>query len=264
MKQTTENKMLRRKSLLCRLLIAIFLLAVLASVYAYGVLNGWFLLNHPSPKVYPVRGVDVSRYQGNIDWQVLSREKITFAYIKATEGSGHTDERFADNWSQAAGTGLKTGAYHFFSFDSPAVTQAEHFIRTVQPFEGMLPPAVDFEFYGDKKVNPPPVEQTVEELRIMLEMLDEHYGMTPVLYATEESYSLYLEGRFDEYPLWIRNVIGRPHTDRDWTFWQYTNRGRLDGYEGEERFIDLNVFFGSMEEWKLFTEEGLWNRKESG
>ena len=136
------------------------------------------------------------------------------------------------------------GAYHFFSFDSPAETQAGHFIETVHAFDGMLPPVVDFEFYGDKQASPPPVEPTVQQLWAMLGKLEQHYGMTPVLYATEETYRMYLEGRFDEYPLWIRNVTGRPDTDRDWLFWQYSNRGRLDGYTGDERFIDLNVFAG--------------------
>ena len=90
---------------------------VLTALYGYGVLQGWFLLNNPSREQYPIRGVDVSHYQGDIDWEVLSRQDIRFAYIKATEGSSHTDERFRENWDHAADTELKVGAYHFFSFD---------------------------------------------------------------------------------------------------------------------------------------------------
>ena len=90
----------------------------------------------------------------------------------------------------------------------------------------------------------------------MLGKLEQHYGMTPILYATEETYRMYLEGRLDGYPLWIRNVTGRPDTDRDWLFWQYSNRGRLDGYTGDERFIDLNVFAGDEARWAGFTEAG--------
>lgn len=234
---------------------------VLTALYGYGVLQGWFLLNNPSREQYPIRGVDVSHYQGDIDWEVLSRQDIRFAYIKATEGSSHTDERFQENWDHAADTELKVGAYHFFSFDSPAETQAGHFIETVHAFDGMLPPVVDFEFYGDKQASPPPVEPTVQQLWAMLGKLEQHYGMTPVLYATEETYRMYLEGRFDEYPLWIRNVTGRPDTDRDWLFWQYSNRGRLDGYTGDERFIDLNVFAGDEARWAGFTEAG---RQQAG
>ena len=56
---------------------------VLTALYGYGVLQGWFLLNNPSREQYPIRGVDVSHYQGDIDWEVLSRQDIWFAYIKA-------------------------------------------------------------------------------------------------------------------------------------------------------------------------------------
>lgn len=243
-----------------RVLAVMILLAAAGGFYVWGVWNGWFLLNHPPIRQYPVRGVDVSHYQGLIDWEVLSRQDITFAYIKATEGSSHTDERFEENWDKAGKTELKTGAYHFFSFDSPGLSQAAHFIQTVQIRDGMLPPVVDFEFYGDKKVNPPPVEETADRLRSMLEELKGFYGMTPVLYATEEAYDMYLKARFDEYPLWIRNVIRKPDTDRPWIFWQYTNRGRLDGYTGDEKFIDLNVFCGSREQWDVFVQEGIWEK----
>ena len=67
---------------------------------------------------------------------------------------------------------------------------------------------------------------------------------------------MYLEGGFEAYPLWIRNVVRRPKTDREWTFWQYANRGRLKGYSGQEKFIDLNVFAGSKEQWEQFVQTG--------
>ena len=73
-------------------------------------------INHPTETDYPVRGVDVSYYQGDIDWKVLADENIDFAFIKATEGSGHIDTKFEENWEQSGKTDLKRGAYHFFSF----------------------------------------------------------------------------------------------------------------------------------------------------
>ena len=240
------------RSILCVAVV----LSVCGGIFYYGVMNGWFLLNRPGAGTYSVRGVDVSHYQGDIDWSVLSAQDISFAYIKATEGSRHRDPRFEENWEESAGTGLYTGAYHFFSFDSPAESQAQNFIQTVGKREGMLPPVVDFEFYGDKRSNPPPVSQAAEQLELMLEMLGEHYGVTPVIYAREETYEMYLEGGFEAYPLWIRNVVRRPKTDREWTFWQYANRGRLKGYSGQEKFIDLNVFAGSKEQWEQFVQTG--------
>lgn len=63
----------------------------------------------------------------------------------------------------------------------------------------------------------------------------------------------YLKGYYDEYPLWIRNVFTKPGSDIDWMFWQYTNRGRLEGYWGEEQYIDINVFRGDEDDWEKFS-----------
>ena len=146
-------KYFRRKRRLLYSLLAAVLLS--AFVLAFLVWNGYLLLNNPSRERYPVRGVDVSKYQGEIDWPVLAEQEISFAFIKATEGNSHVDARFAYNYEEARKTGLRVGAYHFFSFDSGGDTQAENFIRNVEAFEGMLPPVIDLEFYGDKAENPP-------------------------------------------------------------------------------------------------------------
>lgn len=230
---------------------AVAVLFVLALAGVYCVYNGYILLNNPSRSRYPVRGVDVSHYQGDINWEILGNEDITFAYIKATEGSSHVDPQFTKNWQEAGETQLRTGAYHFFSFDSPGEGQLAHFIQTVPAEPGRLPPVVDFEFYGDKKVNPPEPETAAEQLKILLDGLEAHYGVQPVIYATEEAWEMYIKGRFDQYPLWIRNVKTRPGTGTaPWMFWQYSNRGRLKGYTGEEEYIDLNVYAGTREQWE--------------
>lgn len=238
-----------RKASVALLLLVIFCLAGIYAVY-----NGIILLNNPSRGRYPVRGVDVSHYQGDIDWPVLAGEGIDFAYIKATEGSSHVDDKFDENWSGARQTGLRIGAYHFFSFDSPAAAQLEHFIEVVPEFPEMLPPVVDFEYYGDKRNNPPEIVVAQEQLRIMLEGLKAHYGVTPMIYATEEVWERYLKDSFDVYPLWIRNVVSRPDMgESQWLLWQYTNREKLKGYSGEERYIDMNVFAGDRSEWESWS-----------
>ena len=154
----------RKRRLLYSLLAAVLLSAF---VLAFLVWNGYLLLNNPSRERYPVRGVDVSKYQGEIDWPVLAEQEISFAFIKATEGSSHVDARFAYNYEEARKTGLRVGAYHFFSFDSGGDTQAENFIRNVEAFEGMLPPVIDLEFYGDKAENPPGREEVRGQLDIL-------------------------------------------------------------------------------------------------
>lgn len=229
------------------------LLALFLSVPIFIALvwNGIILLNNPSKSRYPVRGVDVSRYQGQIDWELLASNDISFAYIKATEGSSHVDSCFSYNYEEARKTSLRIGAYHFFSYDSGGQTQADHYIAVVEKTDGMLPPMIDLEFYGDKKQNPPEQSQVRQELTVMLNGLEEYYGMKPVIYATEKSYKLYLADAFQEYDIWIRNVITSPRLSdhREWTFWQYTDRGKLEGYRGDEKYIDMNVFHGSSEDF---------------
>ena len=225
----------------------LIVIIILGLLFYFGVL----LFNNPSAEEYPVRGVDVSSYQGDIDWEILSGQNIHFAFIKATEGSGYTDPYFAASYQSARETDLRVGAYHFFSFDSSGKTQAENFIAAVPAADDMLPPVVDFEFYGDKGKNLPDADTARAELDSMLQELEAYYGMKPIIYATEKPYDLYLSGHYDGYDIWIRNVLTAPNplTGQAWTFWQYTNRERLEGYNGKEYYIDMNVFNGSMEEF---------------
>ena len=195
---------------------------------------------------YTVKGVDASAYQGEIDWPVLAGEGVDFAFIKATEGSGFVDPRFADNWRAAQAAGVRVGAYHFFSFDSPGGTQADRFIAAVPATEGMLPPAVDVELYGAHKKSPPDAETVRAELRVLLDRLEARYGVKPIIYTLESEYARYIQGAFDDYDLWIRNVVTPPRVS-GWTFWQYSSRDRLAGYEGPEAYIDRNAFYGSHE-----------------
>jgi lysozyme len=208
------------------------------------IYNGTILLNNPSFDDYPIRGVDVSTYQGNIDWEVLSAQNISFAFIKATEGSSLIDPHFHFNYSEAQKQGISIGAYHFFSYDSPAETQAENFINAVTPFEGMLPPVIDLEFYGDYANFPPNRDYVDKQLGIMINAIEKHYGLKPIIYATEKSYQLFLSGAYEDYDIWIRDVYFSPKLSdgKEWTLWQYTNRAKLKGYSGREKFIDLNVF----------------------
>ncbi len=222
--------------------------AVIAALFYFGV----FHINDPSRDKYPVRGVDVSRYQGDIDWKTLSGEDISFAYIKATEGSSHVDPRFAYNWEEAGKTDLRIGAYHFFSFESSGETQADNFISAVEAKEGMLPPVIDVEFYGKfSKVNTD-VEKARAKLRVMVDRLTEHYGMKPVLYVTDDSLTTLIGSEFGDCDVWYRSVYGAVDEGIEWTFWQFSNRFRLSGYEGEERYVDMNVFCGTADEFAAY------------
>ena len=216
----------------------------------FGVLQ----FNNPSYKQYPVRGVDVSSYQGDINWDELSKQNIRFAFIKATEGSSFVDEKFKTNFTNARKTNLEVGAYHFFSFDSAGETQADNFISQVPKVEGALPPVVDFEFYGDKEKNPPNRDTAKKYLNTLLNLLEQYYEKKPIIYATKKTYDIYLEGHYESYDIWIRSVFTKPKPlkNQTWTFWQYSNRKHLDGYNGSEYYIDMNVFNGSVEEFNNY------------
>lgn len=226
------------------------LLAAAAAAFALLRWRGWLLFpNEAGPVRWEVWGVDVSAYQGNVDWRELRRQGVEFAFIKATEGSGMVDRCFAKNWENAQAAGVPAGAYHFFSYDSPGETQAENFMAQVPVTPGELPPVVDIEFYGDKAQNPPDRETVREILDPLLERLESHYGQKPVLYVTYRTYKLYIQGEYEDYPLWVTRPLLAP-LDKDWTFWQYSHSARLSGYQGKEERIDLNVFRGSLEELK--------------
>ena len=214
----------------------------------------WIL--NPNHEKYHVKGVDVSSYQGDIDWEILSDEGIDFAFIKATEGSNFVDEKFSINLENAYKTDLFVGAYHFFSYDSEGETQAENFIKTVPKLEGMLPPVVDVEFYNDNQHKPPKRLHTQNILKPLLKKLEEYYGKKPIIYATPKSYYLYIIGDYKEYPIWIRNTVINPvlADGRSWTFWQYSDSHVLKGYSGDEKHIDMNVFYGTKKDLEDFVK----------
>ncbi len=245
------KKNIKKRLIIVLVIASMLLLSGAAALLLYhGVI--WF--QYPSNYIYPVRGVDVSAYQGEIDWETLSGAGIRFAFLKATEGSTFVDKRFSYNWEHAHKTGLRVGAYHYLSFDSPGLTQAENYISAVPQTEDMLPPVVDLELYG-KYVKVPPAQQHTDKiLGEFLAALEEAYGLRPIIYATHKTYDLYLKDGYRNYDIWIRNVLFYPYLSdgRQWNFWQYSNRGRLDGYDGEEKFIDLNVFHGTAEEFKAY------------
>ena len=225
------------------------------------ILTG-FLVLHKNIRVtpafvrkYELCGIDVSHYQGNIDFAQIKEQGIDFVFIKATEGSSHKDECFDENWENVQETELFAGAYHFFSFDSSGKMQANHFISTVGNLNRKLPPVIDVEYYGGRENDPPDPEIVAEQLKDMLAALEEHYQAKPIIYTTYRAYNDFIKGRFEDYPLWIRNVY-YPPVFKDWTFWQYTDRAVLKGYKGTEKYIDMNVFKGTREDLKKMVVAG--------
>ena len=229
------------------LIIPTIILIVLASAFILlyqGVKNRTISINELSLRADSIRGVDISAYQVDVDMLQLKGQGIQFIYIKATEGSSHVDDYFERNWQNAKDASLLAGAYHFFSFDSAGETQAPNFIEVVgQSLSGRLLPAVDIELYGSHTESLPQKESVVRELKAMLSALEEQYHVKPMLYVQKDLYEKYLADDFSDYPRWIRDVYvpANWHNGKDWLVWQYNDRGKLNGYSGGEKYIDLDV-----------------------
>lgn len=236
-----------------RLLLLLLILALSAvALFHFLRWRGYILLpDEANPPQWEIFGVDVSTYQGDVDWPALAGQGVDFAFIKATEGSSLQDRQFSNNWYHAQEAGVRVGAYHFFSYDSPGETQAENFIEMVPVTPEALPPVVDIEFYGDKLKNLPEKGAVKAVLDPLLARLEEHYGVKPILYVTYRSYALYLREGYGGYPLWVSLPTVAP-LDKGWTFWQYSHTGMLEGYTGTQKHIDFNVFRGSEEEFRAF------------
>jgi len=203
-----------------------------------------------TPKSYPVHGVDVSRWQGNIDWARLKTQGANFAYIKATDGGDHLDPMFKTNWRGAAAAGLKRGAYHFFYWCRGGAEQAAWFIRNVPRDPDALPPVIDVEWnhLSNCRKRPSP-ERVREKMQVFMDKLEAHYGKRPVIYTAPDFYKDNLRGAFPNHPFWLRAVAQHPskvYPGRKWVFWQYSGSGLSQGVSGK---IDLNVFRGSESEW---------------
>jgi lysozyme len=216
-----------------RLLLAAFALLALA-VGASLALSWWT----PWTARY-VQGVDVSWHQGPIDWRALAASDVRFAYIKATEGGTHVDERFAANWRGAGEAGLYRGAYHFFTLCRPGAQQAAHFLATV-PREHALPPAVDLEHMGPCRQGPT-TENVTEEIIAFLDAVEAAFGVRPILYTTRQFHDAHL-AEFPRERFWLRSLFAEPRFRQDqWVIWQHHNKGRRPGVSGP---IDLNSFRG--------------------
>ncbi|MCL6708288.1 glycoside hydrolase family 25 protein [Pseudomonas sp. R2.Fl] len=207
------------------------------------------------PKHYAVHGVDVSRWQGDIDWPKLRTQGANFAYIKATDGGDHVDPMFRKNWRGAKEAGLKRGAYHFFYWCRVASQQAEWFIKNVPNDPDALPPVIDVEYNAESscrfRLSP---EKAREKMQVFMDILERHYGKRPVIYTAPDFYKDNLAGHFKNYPFWLRAVAAHPskvYPKRNWVFWQYSGSGLSQGVDHK---IDLNVFGGSVDDWHNWLE----------
>lgn len=239
---------------ICAALLSAFFLAVAYYIYfrpylyrfrpCYGQRHYEICL----PLGYSVYGIDVSRHQGTIDWKRLKREMpkeapVSFVFIKATEGSDFTDANFKTNFEEAGKQGFIRGAYHYFGTQSTGMAQAEMYIKTVKLNKGDLPPVIDVEERPKDKT------RFLQELKIFISKIEEHYGVRPIIYSYKKFKERYLsESFFNKYPLWIAHYyVSELDEEIEWLMWQCSDMGSVPGIETN---VDINIFNGNMEQLK--------------
>ncbi|NJC96227.1 MAG: hypothetical protein C3F07_05190 [Anaerolineales bacterium] len=209
-----------------------------------------------------VPGIDVSYWNSGIDWPKVRATGQRFVFIKATEGDYYADPTFDDNWVGAKSAGLLRGAYHFFRANVDPKRQAKKFIDSVKSMKdnGELPSVLDLETHdGQAK------DRIIARAKTWLDEVENAFGKKPIIYSGQYFLQDYFSeagggppGWAKDYPLWLAqypNVYvegSQPYLPRGWfkwTFWQYSEKGRLNGINAS---VDLNVFNGTLEELYKF------------
>ena len=245
-----------------RNVLAIFIIAIFSGAFYYFFIRPYAYRWKPCyglkaygicvPCCYDVHGIDISHYQGDIDWLELMQSRLTdypieFVFMKATEGGDHGDDTFARNFSEAGKHGFIRGAYHFYSPNNDLLIQSDFFIRTVKLAPGDLPPVLDVEVTGKKTK-----KELQQNIKRWLDRVEAHYGVKPILYTSYKFKTRYLDDSiFNTYPYWIAHYyVDSVKYEGKWHFWQHSDVGTVPGIDED---VDLNVFNGSLEELKRMT-----------
>ena len=192
-------------------------------------------------------GLDVSHYQGTIDWASVARQGFRFAIAKATEGTTWTDPELATNWPGMKAAGLLRGAYHYYDPGSDPAGQADHFLATVWPnggplAPGDLPPVLDIEDMGSQTA-----AEIVQGIETWLSLVQQATQSAPILYTNHTFWNELGTAQFGAFPLWIAEYgVAAPVVPagwQQWQLWQYSETGSVAGITGD---VDLDAFQGSL------------------
>lgn len=195
-----------------------------------------------------LQGIDVSHFQGNVNWQSVKSAGQAFAFAKATQGTTYTDPMFSANWGSMGNAGVLRGAYHFFQASEDAAAQADYFLKVVSLASGDLPPVIDVEITDG-------VSQEALQSGVLtwLQTVQEKTGITPIIYTGPSFWNEYFSASFGSYPLWIAQYgVSSPTLPRGWSgwhFWQHSESGSVEGVSGS---VDLNFFNGSLQQLLAF------------
>ena len=204
---------------------------LIAPVYAFGP---------SSSNIYD--GIDVSGWQGNIDYSEVASSGIEIVYMKASEGTSFVDPYFDQNYTNAKANGLKVGFYHYLTArsNSEAVAEANFFVSTIS---GMSPDcrlAMDFESFGNLSA------EEINEIGLtFMQTVESLSGKEMVIYSDTSNASNIFGGGLTNYPLWVAQYEVEEPTPNgnwdSWVGWQYTDAGEISGINGyvdRDRFTD--------------------------
>jgi len=224
----------------------IFLFIIILSSVGYLFLrenSPLFLREPPLSHSEYIFGLDVSHYQGRINWKRVSNSKhpIKFVFIRSTMGINGKDKQFLHNWRKAKDFGYIRGAYHYYRPNENPESQFLNYKKTVRLSKGDFIPILDVEQMGRKGR-----KRLRQDISIWLKMAEKEYGVKPMVYTGLHFYKCYLKGHLNDYPLWVASYNRKFRIRRlNWTFHQFTDRVRV---EGIKVLTDGNDFNGSMEQ----------------
>tara|TARA_B110000503_G_scaffold141373_1_gene234700 strand:+ start:1302 stop:2144 length:843 start_codon:yes stop_codon:yes gene_type:complete len=186
-------------------------------------------------------GIDVSQYQGNINWndamKIEGNYAIDFVIMRSTAGKDKIDLQFKNNWKKTKGKFIR-GAYHYYRPNENSLLQAENFIKTVTLVKGDLPPILDIE----KLPRTQSLDSLKKGLRRWLVKIEQHYKVKPIIYSGESYYTDFLKEEFGDYSFWIANYsFWKKEMNSEWLLWQFTERANVNGVDN---YVDVNVFNG--------------------
>ncbi|WP_430614237.1 glycoside hydrolase family 25 protein [Flavobacterium sp. JP2137] len=198
------------------------------------------VLKRHADKVF---GFDISHYQGNLDWEqvdaINSEFSLEFVFVRATMGRDGVDTAFLKNWRSARANSFIRGAYHYYRPNENSLEQAQHFIRTVQLGEGDFPPVLDIEELPKNQS----MDSLISGLKRWMQVVENHYGVQPILYSGEHYYNKHLQQAFPDHIIWIANYnFFVENIKPNWHFWQFTEKGIVSGIATP---VDVNIFNGN-------------------
>ena len=208
-------------------------------------------------------GIDVSYYQGVINWTTVRNAGVRFAFIRLSDGDVFQDPKFTANWNGAKQAGVIRGAYQFFRPNQNVTAQADKMIAAIGTYQqGDLPPVIDVEATGG--LSPSAVASRV---RTWVDRVKNALGVTPIVYTGKYFWRDQVGGptSFVNNPLWIAQYTSLcpdlPAPWQRWTFWQYSESGTVAGISGK---VDMNRFNGSVAELEAFAGSSTMPQPPSG